>query len=495
MPPVVRGSERPEALRKTQSDSIPAAASTNSPIHDRRVTFDQHRAGTSDSLPPVHFSSQRSYSGRRHSSHHSRHRRDFDEEEKDVYYDSRAATRGEFRRRATTLQSYYNQHPELLPQLPFTLRRGFKRWKLAGYIALMIFDACILPLMLYYAMTFGGNIQGYITFAVVTAIWGGPTYVELAVRTLRLIKKEHFYKPLGANNRWAFDITNWILVLTIASVTSLLIVGAAPHIVFLRVLSMPAPAILLCLSGPIFLLSLYSACGWKAPFRISSTAKGEKVLPGVYYICEDIIAVNAGGGRPFREGLAARYNASPIFRKMIRDLSWFWSIPGLFLATGCTVVVCIHTVSDPVAYGIGVLLLSDIFSLAKRLQDGPFPLFGEPSGLSSPCCGCARRWLEKGGIGRKPHQLTMTRSKKARLQLLRRIRWQKINPNLPHCMQCQVDKMTRLNMKSLISLMVQSHHASPEELMFKYLRSECYFLLELLYPEHTFGSNKFKVNY
>jgi hypothetical protein len=55
--------------------------------------------------------------------------------------------------------------------------------------------------------------------------------------------------------------------------------------------------------------------------------------------------------------------------------------------------------------------------------------------------------------------------------------------------------MTRLNMKSLISLMVQSHHASPEELMFKYLRSECYFLLELLYPEHTFGSNKFKVNY
>lgn len=196
-------------------------------------------------------------------------------------------------------------------------------------------------------------MQGYITFAVVTAIWGGPTYVEFAVRSLRLIKKENFFKPLGANERWAFDITNWILVLTIATVTSLLIVGAAPHIVFLRVLSMPGPAILYCLAGPIFLISLYSARGWKAPFRISSTAKGEKVLPGIYYIAEDIVAVNAGGGRPFREGWAARYNASPIFRKMIRDQSWFWSIPGLVVAVACTVVICIHPVPKAAAYGIG----------------------------------------------------------------------------------------------------------------------------------------------
>jgi len=123
--------------------------------------------------------------------------------------------------------------------------------------------------------------------------------------------------------------------------------------VFLRVLSMPGPAILYCLAGPIFLMSLYSAFGWKAPFRISSTAKGERVLPGIYYIAEDIIAVNAGGGRPFREGWAARYNASPLFRKMIRDQSWFWSIPALFVAVACTVVICIHPVPKAVAYGIG----------------------------------------------------------------------------------------------------------------------------------------------
>jgi hypothetical protein len=235
---------------------------------------------------------------------------------------------------------------------------------------LMVFDACIVPILLYYAMTYGGNVQGYITFAVVTAIWGGPTYVEFAVRSLRLIKKEYFFKPLGANQKWAFDITNWILVLTIATVTSLLIVGAAPHIVFLRVLSMPAPAILYCFAGPVFLLSLYSARGWKAPFRISSTAKGERVLPGIYYIVEDIIAVNAGGGRPFREGWAARYNASPIFRKMIRDQSWFWSIPGLFVAVACTVVVVIHHVPQGVAYGIGTFIYLRAFHGLTELRMG-----------------------------------------------------------------------------------------------------------------------------
>ena len=278
-----------------------------------------------------------------------------DRNQENAYHDSRAATKPEFRRRASTLRTYYLDHPEILPQLPFTFRYGYKRWRLAGYIALMIFDACLVPLLLYYTMTFGGNLQEWITFAVVTAIWGGPTYIEFAIRSFRIviIKQARFYKPLGANHRWAFDITNWIWALLIFVVTAILIVGAAPHDPFLRALSMPGPSILYCICGPMFVLSVYHHFGWKAPFRVSSTPKGEPVLPGVFYIVEDIVAVNAGGGRPFREGLAARYNASPMFRKMMRDQSWFWSIGGLISASVCTVVVLINHVPEAVAYGIG----------------------------------------------------------------------------------------------------------------------------------------------
>lgn len=270
-----------------------------------------------------------------------------------AYYNSRAATKREFKRRATTLQEYYKEHPDLLPQLPFTLRRGFKRWKLGFTIVLMVADACIVPIILYYAMAFGGNVQGWIIFAIIATIWGGPTYLEFAVRSWRLIKKEDFYRPLGQTSRWKFDITHFVFILTIAAVTALLVVGSAPHYVFLRVLSMPAPAILYTLCGPLLLQTIYHLAGWKAPFRLSSTAKGEKVHPGAYYFLEDVVAVTGGAGRPFREALASRYDASPRFRKMLLDQSLFWSIPGLLVAIATTVVVVINPVPEPVSYGLG----------------------------------------------------------------------------------------------------------------------------------------------
>ena len=270
-----------------------------------------------------------------------------------AYYDSRAATKREFKRRASTLQEYYKQHPEFLPQLPFTMRRGWKRWKLGFTIMLMVADACIVPIVLYYAMAFGGNVQGWIIFAIVATIWGGPTYLEFAVRSWRLIKKENFYRPLGQSSRWKFDITHYVFILTIAVVTALLVVGSAPHIVFLRVLSMPGPAILYCLCGPLLLQTIYHLAGWKAPFRLSSTAKGEMVHPGAYYFLEDVVAVTGGAGRPFREALASRYGSSPKFQKMLLNQSLFWSIPGLLVAFATTVVVVINQVPEPVSYGLG----------------------------------------------------------------------------------------------------------------------------------------------
>lgn len=69
---------------------------------------------------------------------------------------------------------------------------------------------------------------------------------------------------------------------------------------------------------------------------------------------EDVVAVNAGAGRPFREALAARYNASPRFRRMIKVQSLFWSIPAVILAIACTVVIVIHPVEKDVGYGIGM---------------------------------------------------------------------------------------------------------------------------------------------
>lgn len=77
-----------------------------------------------------------------------------------------------------------------------------------------------------------------------------------------------------------------------------------------------------------------------------------QVLPGAYYFMEDIIAVNAGAGRPYREAIAARYLASPRFRRMLLAQSVFWSVPALILGAALTVVAVIPPVPEDVAYGI-----------------------------------------------------------------------------------------------------------------------------------------------
>ncbi|GFP52802.1 hypothetical protein TASIC1_0001095400 [Trichoderma asperellum] len=273
-------------------------------------------------------------------------------QEAEVYYDSRAATHDEWKRRDRTLQDYYHNNPQLLPQLPFTWHHGWKRWRLFLFAIMVCIDGSVVPIVLYYTMRYAGHVQGWIIFAVVTTIWGGPTYVEFGIRTWRLMKKERFYRPLGTNSRWSFDILNWASVLTITAVTALFIVGSAPHEVWLRVLCMPAPAILYSLGGVLGLITLFNYMNWRAPFRLSSTAKGEKVLPGVYYFIEDVVAVNAGAGRPYREAFAARYNASPRFQQMLFKQSVFWSVPALLLAAALTVIALVHEVPATVAYGV-----------------------------------------------------------------------------------------------------------------------------------------------
>ncbi|KAG9783079.1 hypothetical protein KCU88_g3144, partial [Aureobasidium melanogenum] len=361
MPEVVRGSRASVTIDRNGSIDRSGSQAPGSPIREARTVHFTPEGASPDEPSPgqalsgvdsrLSISSTRKKSVDRRREHHRKH--SHDEPESPAYYDSRAATKREFRRRASTLQEYYAEHPDLLPQLPFTWRYGWRRWKLFLTIFIMVVDACVVPIVLYYSMTFAGHIEGWIVFAVVATIWGGPTYVEFAVRCWRLIKKEDFFRPLGTSTRWAFDITHWIFVLTIAVVTALLIVGSAPHIVWLRILSLPGPALLFALGGSIFIITMWSLSGRRAPFRISSTPKGGEVYPGVYYLIEDVIAVNASAGRPYREALAARYKASPRFRRMIKQQSLFWSIPSLIIAVACTIVIVIHPVPKEVGYGIG----------------------------------------------------------------------------------------------------------------------------------------------
>lgn len=160
MPEVIRGSRASLQLDRNVSPISP-------PQERRAVHFGPESPSVEDTPTPglnAVDTGLSTDSGRRRSSQHKRRRtRDMTSPERAAYYDSRAATKREFRRRASTLQEYYQEHPELLPQLPFTWRHGFKRWKLFFTIFIMVVDACVLPIVLYYSMKFAGHVQGWIS--------------------------------------------------------------------------------------------------------------------------------------------------------------------------------------------------------------------------------------------------------------------------------------------------------------------------------------------
>ena len=88
-----------------------------------------------------------------------------------------------------------------------------------------------------------------------------------------------------------------------------------------------------------------------APVRISSIPKGAQLRPAIYSIIEDIVAVDGSGGTAFREALNKRYEASHVFRAMLRRLGAFWAFGCEAMAVLTTILV--FTIQHEAAYCVG----------------------------------------------------------------------------------------------------------------------------------------------
>ena len=88
-----------------------------------------------------------------------------------------------------------------------------------------------------------------------------------------------------------------------------------------------------------------------APVRISSIPKGSQLRPGIYSVIEDVVAVDGSGGTEYREALNRRYEASHIFRAMLRRLGAYWTFG--FLGAGVLTTALVFTLEDDAAYIVG----------------------------------------------------------------------------------------------------------------------------------------------
>jgi hypothetical protein len=126
--------------------------------------------------------------------------------------------------------------------------------------------------------------------------------------------------------------------------------------------------------GAIFLtLDILRACGYKAPFRISSTPKGAAMPTALYVLIEDVVAVDGAGGQMYRYALRTRYLSSPYFRRMLVQMNYFWAGGSLIWAAAITAMVfttpqdAAFVVSQTTLFKLGIVRLTRIFPNIDRM--------------------------------------------------------------------------------------------------------------------------------
>jgi hypothetical protein len=214
-----------------------------------------------------------------------------------------------------------------------------------------------------------------------TAILGIFTIIGIAERIYKLTKKSPQYRPLNGS-RWSLDIFQWgyflALLLISALISSTLARGDADnddHGYQIRLLSLPT-VILMYMLSTLTLLSL--VLNWaevKHPFRFGSSPPGEVVRPAIFYIVEDVVAVDGNGGVEYREAFGKRYEGSEMFRVMIWNLSMCWMLAFYVLGAVVAVLVMILPVASVYAVGwaapfpvVGGMVVATIFYVRSVLR-------------------------------------------------------------------------------------------------------------------------------
>ncbi len=105
------------------------------------------------------------------------------------------------------------------------------------------------------------------------------------------------------------------------------------------------------LSTLTFLSLLLNWMEIKLPFRFGSSPPGEVVRPAIFYIVEDVVAVDGNGGVEYREAFNKRYEGSEVFQGMIWRLSVAWMVG--FYVMGAVVAVLVMLLPKESVYAVG----------------------------------------------------------------------------------------------------------------------------------------------
>lgn len=240
---------------------------------------------------------------------------------------------------------------EILPSL-HTPHRKRKTILIAG-VLLATLDLCCLPITYYYALHFDTGLGLQDVFAVITGVYGMLSFGHYALRSLRLFRSKTApkYRPIGWT-KWGmleFLQVNILIIITFVEIE--LVAGTAPNNPIVRLCAMPSPTICFYLGFLFCISAIATQIGWKIPFNMSSTEKGNRWRPALLAFIEDVGAIEAQGGVEYRAAVMKRYEISPKFRRMLLLLTWGWGIGLICVATAATVLII--ELDEDTGFGVG----------------------------------------------------------------------------------------------------------------------------------------------
>ncbi|KAF3938697.1 hypothetical protein ABW19_dt0208448 [Dactylella cylindrospora] len=220
-----------------------------------------------------------------------------------------------------------------LPPLPFHLREH--KWAVSFVVLVMFIDHGIFPPVAYFCLKYFTNISLTVIFGIITGIFGVVLGIECLVRAIKLVLKSPRFRPLGQTARFGMDFWQYSLTLCLIVNVICVSVGTALEPPFINLMAMPMPTIIFNFSWQLLLSDWLHERRYRAPFRISSTAKGEVFPQFIYVIIEDVIAVDCNGKREWRQAWKDRVTASKPMRETLKRLSTYWGVGGLCVSALC----------------------------------------------------------------------------------------------------------------------------------------------------------------
>ena len=237
-----------------------------------------------------------------------------------------------------------------------------------------------------------------------TAVLGIFTVIAIVERIWKLIQSSPKFRPIGSK-RYALDIFQWgyfaALILISTLISSTLARGDNDrdgHELQTRLVSLPASVLMFFLATLTLLSLVLNGLKVELPFRFGSLEAGNVVRPAIYYIVEDVVAVDGNGGIEYREAWTARYESSEIFRKLIWTLSVVWMVAFYVFAGVFTALV--FWLPKGATYAVGwagpfplaglmavwtIFYVKSVLKEEKDAKEGDEPINGQPERALRPC--------------------------------------------------------------------------------------------------------------